>query len=82
MQVIWTPNTKLQNKYIIQRSLAGGGFGKTYLAEDTRLKRLVVIKTLNEKQQEKENFSEIQQKFIQEAEALSTSSYCSSLRYV
>ena len=70
MQVIWTPNTKLQNKYIIQRSLAGGGFGKTYLAEDTRLKRLVVIKTLNEKQQEKENFSEIQQKFIQEAEAL------------
>jgi formylglycine-generating enzyme required for sulfatase activity/tRNA A-37 threonylcarbamoyl transferase component Bud32 len=70
MQVIWTPNTTLQNKYIIQRSLAGGGFGKTYLAEDTRLKRLVVIKTLNEKQQEKQNFPEIQKKFIQEAEAL------------
>ncbi|MFM6182102.1 MAG: protein kinase domain-containing protein, partial [Dolichospermum sp.] len=69
-QVIWTPKTTLQNKYVIQSTLAGGGFGRTYLAKNTTLDRLVVIKTLNETQQDKPNFEDIQNKFIQEAEIL------------
>jgi hypothetical protein len=32
----WTPNTRLQNgQYIIKRAIGGGGFGETYLPEDT-----------------------------------------------
>ena len=50
----WTPNTALQNgQYIIKKVIGGGGFGETYLAEDTEENRLVVIKTLNREQRAK-----------------------------
>jgi serine/threonine protein kinase len=32
-----TPNTKLSGRYIITRHLGGGGFGQTYLAQDSLL---------------------------------------------
>lgn len=41
------PGTQLRNRYIIMRQLGQGGFGKTYLAEDTgRFKEAVVLKEL------------------------------------
>ncbi|MGB3421023.1 MAG: serine/threonine-protein kinase [Dolichospermum sp.] len=70
--LLWTPNTLLQNgQYIIKKVIGGGGFGETYLAEDTEENRLVVIKTLNREQREKPDFAEGQRRFRKEALDLS-----------
>ncbi|MEA5619819.1 serine/threonine-protein kinase [Cronbergia sp. UHCC 0137] len=67
----WTTNTQLQNgQYIIKKVIARGGFGETYLAEDTEENRLVVIKTLNQQQREKPDFEDIQKKFRKEGLSL------------
>jgi serine/threonine protein kinase len=68
---VWTPNTSLQNgQYIIKKVIGGGGFGETYLAEDTEENRLVVIKTLKREQWEKPDFADRQKRFRQEALSL------------
>ncbi|NEQ72824.1 MAG: protein kinase [Okeania sp. SIO2C9] len=57
------PGTKLRDRYIIIRQIGQGGFGKTYLAEDTgRFKQAVVLKQLTPGNQGTE--------FIQKAEEL------------
>ncbi|NES92130.1 serine/threonine protein kinase [Okeania hirsuta] len=57
------PGSKLRNRYIIIRQIGQGGFGKTYLAEDTgRFKQAVVLKQLTPGNQGTE--------FIQKAEEL------------
>ncbi|NET00325.1 MAG: protein kinase [Sphaerospermopsis sp. SIO1G1] len=67
----WTPNTTLQNgQYIIKKVIGGGGFGETYLAEDTEEQRLVVIKTLNREQRQQPDFADRQKRFRQEALSL------------
>ncbi|TAF02958.1 MAG: serine/threonine protein kinase, partial [Nostocales cyanobacterium] len=50
--------------------IGGGGFGETYLAEDTEENRLVVIKTLKREQWEKPDFADRQKRFRQEALSL------------
>jgi formylglycine-generating enzyme required for sulfatase activity len=64
----WEPNQKVENgKFTIQKMLGGGGFGVAYCAMENRTGQLVVIKTLNHSQQAKEDFDQLQKKFINEA---------------
>jgi|GEM_PF-343317 len=64
---IWTRGHQLQNgKYTIERDIAQGGFGITYLARNENNQR-VVIKTLNETVQKRPDFAKLQQDFLNEA---------------
>ncbi|BAY24231.1 serine/threonine protein kinase [Calothrix sp. NIES-2100] len=63
----WTSGHQLQNgKYTIERDIAQGGFGITYLARDEN-NRQIVIKTLNERVQRRPDFAKLQQDFLNEA---------------
>ncbi|NET90934.1 MAG: serine/threonine protein kinase [Kamptonema sp. SIO1D9] len=65
--MVWCPKTELQGgKYRIEKILALGGFGITYLAKSDRV-GLVAIKTLNDKVQQRPDFAKFQQDFINEA---------------
>ncbi|MEM1391787.1 MAG: serine/threonine-protein kinase [Cyanobacteria bacterium P01_H01_bin.150] len=64
---IWTKGYQLKNgKYIIEKDIAQGGFGITYLARDENNQR-IVIKTLNETVQKRPDFVKLQQDFLNEA---------------
>ncbi len=64
----WEENQKLEESQLtIQKMIGGGGFGVTYRAIENNTGKLVVIKTLNHWQQEKENFDKLQVKFVNEA---------------
>jgi eukaryotic-like serine/threonine-protein kinase len=56
-----------QERYTIQQILEGGGFGITYLAQDSLSNKLVAIKTLNAIVQNKPDFQEHHDRFVQEA---------------
>jgi formylglycine-generating enzyme required for sulfatase activity/predicted Ser/Thr protein kinase len=69
---MWQPNQTIKDgRFLIQKVLGGGGFGVAYRALDRDLDRLVVIKTLNQSQQNKADFDRQQAKFKQEAKTLS-----------
>ncbi len=66
----------LQNgRYTINSILGAGGFGVTYLATETPLNQQIAIKTLNATVQGKENFLDLQNKFIKEAFLLAKCSH-------
>jgi serine/threonine protein kinase len=47
---IWKPEKKpmlLQKRFLVERLLGAGGMGETYLAQDQRMSRSVVLKILN-----------------------------------
>ena len=69
---IWQPNQTIKNgRFLIRKKIGVGGFGITYLADDTATGQQVVIKTLNAERQEEPDFREIQEKFVNEALKLS-----------
>ncbi|PLZ81175.1 serine/threonine protein kinase [Fischerella thermalis] len=64
---IGSPGYQLRGgKYTIERTLAQGGFGITYLARNDR-GEWVVIKTLNETVQRRPDFAKLQEDFVREA---------------
>ncbi|GGA36875.1 serine/threonine-protein kinase [Okeania sp. KiyG1] len=65
------PGTKLRDRYIIIRQIGQGGFGKTYLAEDTgRFKQAVVLKQLTPGNQGTEFVKKAEELFHREAMTL------------
>ena len=62
----------LNNRYKIIRSLGGGGFGKTFLAEDTQMpsQRCCVIKQLRPIQDNPQVYELVKQRFQREAAIL------------
>jgi serine/threonine protein kinase/ribosomal protein S16 len=70
---IWQPGAKIKNdRFHILKQLGKGGFGITYLAEDTVKKQQIVIKTLNANQQGEADFAQKQENFVKEGFTLRT----------
>jgi serine/threonine protein kinase len=70
---IWQPGDKIKNdRFHILKQLGKGGFGITYLAEDTIKKQQIVIKTLNANQQSHPDFAQKQENFVKEGFTLKT----------
>jgi tetratricopeptide (TPR) repeat protein len=70
---IWQPGDKIKNdRFHILKQLGTGGFGITYLAEDTIKKQQIVIKTLNANQQSQTDFAQKQENFVKEGFTLKT----------
>ncbi len=68
---MWSRGHKLKKgKYIIGKILGKGGFGITYLAYIKQSHKLVTLKTLNSDWQDKKNFDELQERFVNEALSL------------
>jgi serine/threonine protein kinase len=62
----WIVGQVVGNEYTIERELPEGGFGITYLAFKKNGQK-VVIKTLNDKVQQRPDFAKLQQDFLNEA---------------
>jgi serine/threonine protein kinase len=69
-------------KYQIVRQLGGGGFGLTYLAEDSALRRQVVIKTPNRVFQQDQEYQKFINRFQREGRALEKISHPSVVRVI
>lgn len=62
------PGTRLRDRYIIQQQLGQGGFGSTYLAEDTgRFNEVIALKELTPVNQETYALQKAEELFQQEA---------------
>ncbi|OUL30127.1 serine/threonine-protein kinase [Nostoc sp. 106C] len=67
----WKAEQRLQNgKYVIDKVLGQGGFGITYKALHVELKRIVVIKTPNERLSNDPEYEKYIERFIQEGRTL------------
>jgi serine/threonine-protein kinase len=68
---IQTIHSLQNNKYIIDKQLGEGGFGITYKAWNTNMRKFVVIKTPNEKLKTEPDYHNYVTSFIQEGRILS-----------
>jgi len=64
--MVWAVDQIVGNGYTLKRQLGEGGFGVTWLALKPN-KQTVVIKTLNNKVQQRSDFKKLQQDFLNEA---------------
>ncbi len=62
----WKPGKTIKLRFKIVEKLGWGGFGVTYLVEDRKLKRQVVIKTLNIERHNIKDSLKIQEDFVTE----------------
>ena len=66
-----SPETRLRDRYVIQKQLGQGGFGRTYLAEDTgRFNTPIVLKELTPSFQGTYALQKAEELFQREAETL------------
>jgi formylglycine-generating enzyme required for sulfatase activity/tRNA A-37 threonylcarbamoyl transferase component Bud32 len=74
--IYWTSGQQLSDgKYIIESILGTGGFGVTYRAREQPTGQSVAIKTLNTRIQQKSDFDNYQEKFLNEALCLAKCSH-------
>jgi formylglycine-generating enzyme required for sulfatase activity/tRNA A-37 threonylcarbamoyl transferase component Bud32 len=65
---VWQNNQEIKNgRFLIQQVLGAGGFGITYLVTEQQTNKPYVIKTLNHLQQNRADFTDRQEKFVNEA---------------
>ncbi len=65
---VWQNNQEIKNgRFLVQKVLGAGGFGITYLVVEQQTLKPYVIKTLNHLQQHREDFTDRQEKFVNEA---------------
>ncbi len=65
---VWQNNQEIKNgRFLIQKVLGAGGFGITYLVMEQKTHKPYVIKTLNHLQQNRADFIDRQEKFVNEA---------------
>jgi formylglycine-generating enzyme required for sulfatase activity/tRNA A-37 threonylcarbamoyl transferase component Bud32 len=65
---VWQNNQEIKNgRFLVKKVLGAGGFGITYLVEEQQTGKPYVIKTLNHLQQNRTDFLERQERFVNEA---------------
>jgi formylglycine-generating enzyme required for sulfatase activity len=68
MAIVWRPGQIIKNgRFKVLKDLGSGGFGTTYQVEEVVAKRLLALKILNSTQQSRADFSEQQERFLNEA---------------
>ncbi|MCY7278814.1 MAG: serine/threonine protein kinase, partial [Phormidesmis sp. CAN_BIN44] len=76
-----TPGMTLQSgKYLLNQALGEEGLGITYLATQTLLNQIVVIKTLDSSLQVTRSFPQLHQRFVEETRLLARSQHPSIVR--
>ncbi len=76
-----TPGMTLQSgKYLLNQALGDEGLGITYLATQTLLNQVVVIKTLDSSLQVTRSFPQLHQRFVEETRLLARSQHPSIVR--
>lgn len=76
----WVGQTLQDGKYSLDSVLGEGGFGITFKATHTLLNQAVVVKTLNQKIQQSQDFDKLRQQFQAEAQRLALCSHPNIVR--
>jgi predicted Ser/Thr protein kinase len=81
--MIWTSGQLLQSgKYQVIQQIGGGGFGLTYLVQDQRLQRKVVIKAPNRIFQQEQDYEKFIRRFKREGQVLAKINHPNVVRVI